>query len=96
MEIARSEPQTAYAAFVKIFQHDLTYHLCVIPIFETLLDQLDLAMDNKLIPAFTDGHVCSPDEKIELSLTVKKCLSNMPTQGQHTNHKDSNIRVQFR
>ena len=70
-EIARSEPQAAYAAFVKGFQHKLSYHLRVIPNMDTLLAPLDNVIDNSLIPALTDGHVCSPDERLLLSLPVK-------------------------
>ena len=70
-EIARSEPQAAYAAFVSGFQYKLSYHMRVIPNIETLLVPFDHAIDTKLIPALTDGHVCSEDERLLLSLPVK-------------------------
>ena len=70
-EIARSEPQAAYTAFVKGFQNKLSYHLRVIPNMENVLDSLDEVISSKLIPALTDGYVCNPDERLQLSLPVK-------------------------
>ena len=69
--IAKSEPQAAYAAFVSGFQHKLTYHIHTIPNLTTKLTPLDHVIDQKFIPAITDGHVCSEDERRLLSLPVK-------------------------
>ena len=70
-EIAKSEPQAAYAAFVTGFQHKLTYHLRVLPDIEDLLSPLDDVIDSNFIPAISDGHRCSPDERLLLSLPVR-------------------------
>ena len=38
---------------------------------ENVLDSLDEVISSKLIPALTDGYVCNPDERLQLSLPVK-------------------------
>ena len=71
-EIAKSEPHSAYAVFVKGFQHKLNYHIRVLHNIAGLLAPLDYAIDHKLIPALTDGYVCSADERLLLSMSVKQ------------------------
>ena len=69
--IAKSEPQAAYAAFVSGFKHKFTYHIRVIPDISDLLKYVDDIIDTQFIPAITDGHYCSPDERLLLALPVK-------------------------
>ena len=69
--IACSQPQAAYSAFIHGFQHKLTYHIRTIPSVSDLLLPLDEIISNKLIPALTDGYVCSDAERSLLSLPVK-------------------------
>ena len=72
-KIARSEPQAAYTAFVSSFIHKLTYHIRTMPnIYKQHLSKLDDIVDNVFIPAITEGRVCSTDERLLLSLPVKK------------------------
>jgi len=61
-EIAKSQPQCAYSAFVGGFIHKFTYHLRVLGDIEEYLTPLDNAIDSLLIPALTEGHRCSPLE----------------------------------
>ena len=70
-DIAKSEPQAAYAGFVTGFQHKLNYHLRVLPNIEDLLSPLDDIINSKFIPAISDGHICSVDERLLLSLPVR-------------------------
>jgi hypothetical protein len=70
--IARSEPQAAYAAFVISFIHKLTYHIRTMPSIKQHFSKLDDIVDNVFIPAITEGHVCSTDERLLLSLPLKK------------------------
>ena len=74
-KIARSEPQAAYTAFVSSFIHKLTYHIRTMPNIKQHLSELDdivVFVDNVFIPAITEGRVCSTDERLLLSLPVKK------------------------
>ena len=77
-KIAKSEPQAAYAGFMNGFIHKLTYHMRTIPNIEQHLSTLDGIVDNKFIPAITDGHICSKDEQLLLSLPVKKSGLGIP------------------
>ena len=70
-DIAKSEPQAAYAAFVKGFRNKLSYHLRVLSDMGKLLEPLDYIIESKLIPALSDGYACNPDERLQLSLPVK-------------------------
>ena len=70
--IAKSEPQAAYAEFVSGFIHKLTYHIRTMPNIKQHLLILDDIVDNVFIPAITEGHICSKDERLLLSLSVKK------------------------
>eukprot|EP00794_Sanderia_malayensis_P001505 gene1505-biopygen1251 len=70
--IAKSEPQSAYSAFVSGFRHRLTYHMRTIMNIEDHLKKFDEILDTVFIPAITDGHICSSDERLLLSLPVKR------------------------
>ena len=70
-KIACSEPQAAYSAFIHGFQHKLTYHIRTIPSVSQLLVPLDDIITNKLIPALTDGHICSDSERVLLGLPIR-------------------------
>ena len=70
-KIAKSEPQAAYTAFTSGFKHKLTYFLRTIPDLQNILISLDEIIDNEFIPAITEGHHCSSDERVLLSLPVK-------------------------
>ena len=54
-KIAESEPQSAYSAFVGDFKRKLSYFTPTIPSLEPLKDVIYF----NLIPAITDGNVCS-------------------------------------
>ena len=72
-KIAKTEPQAAYAAFVSGFKHKLTYYIkTIMPNTKQHLTLLDAVVDNVFIPAITDGHLCTTDERLLLSLPVKK------------------------
>ena len=68
--IAKTEPQAAYTAFVSGFKHRLTYHIRTIR--DINLAKLDETIDTVFIPAITDGHYCSKEERILLSIPVRK------------------------
>ena len=70
-KIACSEPQSAYSAFIHGFQHKLTYHIRTIPSVSQLLVPLDDVITNKLIPALTDGHICTDSERVLLGLPIR-------------------------
>ena len=70
-QIANSEPQAAYAAFTAGFKHKLTYYLRTIPNISNILRPIDDYIDNELIPAFTEGHICSERDRKLLALPVR-------------------------
>ena len=72
VKIAKTEPQAAYAAFVSGFKHKLTYYIRTLPNIKQHHAQLDALVDQVFIPAITDGHICSADERLLLSLPAKK------------------------
>ena len=71
-KIAKTEPQAAYAAFVNGYKHKLTYHIRTLPNIKQHLTRLDALVDQLFIPAITDDHMCSDDERLLISLPVKK------------------------
>ena len=54
-EIAKLDPQAAYAAFVSGFRHRFTYHIRTIPGIENEMHLVDNVIDTKLLPALLDG-----------------------------------------
>ena len=77
-KIAKTEPQAAYAAFVSGFKHKLTYYIRTMPNIKQHLTRLDAVVDNVFIPVITDGHLCTTDEQLLLSLPVKKGGLTLP------------------
>ena len=70
--IARSEPHAAYAGFVTGFQHKLHYFMRVMQNICNLFPPLNEVLDTEFIPAQTDGHNCSKEERLFLSLPSKQ------------------------
>ena len=70
-EIAKSEPQAAYSGFTAGFQHKMTYFIRTIPSLTDILKPLDECINNKFIPAITEGHVLSEADRKLLSLPVR-------------------------
>ena len=69
-EFAAANPQASYAAFTFGLRHRWTYYLRTLPDIEELLEPLESAIGNVLIPALT-GHTCTPDERELLALPVR-------------------------
>ena len=69
--IAKSEPQAAYSAFTAGFRHKMTYFIRTIPDLVEVLKPLDDVIDNKLIPAITEGQIISTADRKLLSLPVR-------------------------
>ena len=70
-DIAKTEPQAAYAAFIAGFCGRLNYFIKTTPNLSTILHELDQVITNELIPAIADGLVVSSEERVLLSLPVK-------------------------
>ena len=68
-EFAAANPQASYAAFTIGLKHRWTYYLRTRPDIEELLEPLERAIGNVLIPAMT-GHTCSPAERELLALPL--------------------------
>ena len=69
-EFALSQPQACYAAYTFGLKHRYTYLLRTLPDIHDLLEPLEHAISNLLIPAITD-HRCSPLERDVLALPVR-------------------------
>ena len=70
--IGKTEPQAAYTAFVSGFKNQLTYHIRTIPNIAAHLTKLDHVIDTVFIPSITEGHFCSRNERLLLSLPSRK------------------------
>ena len=71
VDIAKSEPQAAYTSFTSGFRHKMTYFIRTIPDISENLKRLDEKVLKEFIPAITEGHQCSPNERSLLSLPVR-------------------------
>ena len=69
-EFAVANPQASYAAFTIGLKHRWTYYLRTLPNIEELLEPLERAIGNVLIPART-GHTYTPAERELLALPVR-------------------------
>ena len=70
-KIAKCEPQVAYSSFTAGFKHKVTYFMRAIPDLQEVLKPLDHFIDHSFIPAITEGHVLSPNDRKLLSLPVR-------------------------
>ena len=71
MKIAKSEPQAAYSSFTSGFRHKTTYFMRTIPNIENEMSELDRIIDEEFLPAITEGHNFSADERRLVSLPVR-------------------------
>ena len=69
-EFAAVNPQDSYAAFTFGLKHRWTYYLRILRDIEELLESLESAIGDALIPAMT-GHTCTPAERELLALPVR-------------------------
>ena len=69
-EFAASHPQACYAAFTFGLRHRWTYFLRTLPDIEDLLEPLERAIADVLIPSITDHH-CTKSERDLLALPVR-------------------------
>ena len=70
-EIAETQPQAAYAAYIHGFKHKLTYMLRTVPNITNELKRVEAVVRNEFLPAITGGHQCSNEERKLLALPVK-------------------------
>ena len=70
-EFATTKKQTCYAAYTFSLKHKWTYYLRTLSDIEELLEPLERAISDVLIPSIT-GHTCKPSERELLALPVKK------------------------
>ena len=69
--IAKVEPQAAYSSFTAGFRHKTTYFMRTIPNLQEVLKPLDNIINNSFIPAITEGHVLSADDRKLFALPVR-------------------------
>jgi hypothetical protein len=70
-EIAKSEPQAAYACFIHGLRHKYSYFLRTIPRFKDELPPVEQAIRDHLIPALTEGVLISDEDRDLLALPLK-------------------------
>ena len=70
-EFAMSQPQACYAAFTFGLRHRWTYLLRTLPNIEDLVEPLERAIADVLIPSITDHHCTTPSERDRLALPVR-------------------------
>ena len=69
-EFAVSQPQACFAAFTFGLKHRWTYFLRTLPHIDTLLEPLERALAEVLIPSITERN-CSPTERDLLEIPVR-------------------------
>ena len=69
-EFATTQPQASYAAFTFGLRHRWTYFMRTLPDIEELLEPLEHAISDVLIPSLTE-HNCSPTERELLALPAR-------------------------
>lgn len=96
-KIAKSEPQAAYSAFTAGFRHKVTYFIRTIPNLEEVLKPLDQFIDSNFIPAITEGHVMSDNDRSLVSLPVRLGGLGIPvfTEICRTEYENSRLATQF-
>ena len=62
-EIAKAEPHAAYSAFIFGIQHRWNFLMRTVPHISNWLDPLEQTIRHKLIPALTEGHVLTDEER---------------------------------
>ena len=70
-QIDNLDPQAAYCGFTTGLRHNITYLMRPTPNINEELRRLDDAINNKLIPSFTESKLCRNDEQLLLSLPTK-------------------------
>jgi hypothetical protein len=70
-DIAKSEPQAAYACFIHGLRHKYSYVLRTIPGFKTELPPVEQAVRDHFIPALTEGAIISDEDRDLLALPLK-------------------------
>ena len=70
-EFAMSQPQACYAAFTFGLRHRWIYLLRTLPDIEDLVEPLERAIADVLIPSITDHHCTTPSERDLLALPVR-------------------------
>ena len=66
-----SQPQACYATFMFGLRHRWTYLLRTLPDIEDLVEPLERAIADVLIPSITDHHCTTPSERDLLALPVR-------------------------
>ena len=92
-KIAETEPQSVCAAFLSGFKCKLTYFIHTIPDISELLLPLEHTIQQKIIPAITDGQICSDNERILLSLPTRYGGLNIPFFHETANFEYKNSRI---
>ena len=67
-KIGETEPHAAYAAFTHGWKHKWTYLLRTIADIGELMGPLENCIRYSFIPAITNGHTCSDEERLILTL----------------------------
>ena len=70
-EIAKTEPQAAYAAYIHGEQHRFSYFMRTIPRMENILDPLDRTITEKFLPALLGTHTITDIERELYALPIR-------------------------
>ena len=94
-QIANVEPQAAYCCFTTGFKHKATYLMRTPPNINEELRRLDDAINNKLIPSFTENKLCRNDERLLLSLPTKLGGMSIPVFSKivNTEYQNSSLLI---
>ena len=94
--IAETEPQSEYAAFVCGYKSKLAYLTRTIPDVSELLLPLEHTIQQKFIPAITGGQICSDNERALLSLPARHGGLNISVFHETAKFEYENSRIMTR
>ena len=70
-QIARTQPQAAYSAFITGFRHKISFYMRTISGASTQLKYLDEVVQSEFIPVITGGDFCNEMERKLIPLPSK-------------------------
>ena len=89
-QIARTQPQAAYSAFIKGFRHKISFYMCTIFGASTQLKRLDEVVQSEFISVITGGVFCNEMEWKLIALPHKLGGLGIPIFAKISNDESEN------
>ena len=89
-QIARTQPQAAYSAFITGSRHKISFYMRLISVASTQLKRLDEVVQSEFIPAITGGIFCNEMERKLIALPPKLGGLGIPIFAEISNNEFEN------